>query len=218
MSPFEQDARMSNRSRSQLPFRRYGVAVACVAIAVAVQSLADIGIGQGSPLILLLFPVLIAAWQGGTGPGLVATALTLLACLAQSSPPKGDRASTRGTTHSAWSCSRSRGCFSRLMGSLHAALGTAEAPMSSEERFRSLSDSSPVGIFTMDVEGRCTYTNPRLLAIDGLTPEAVLEDGWQRLIVPEDREAVLERWTAARSEAREYDDIYRLRIPQRGDL
>ncbi len=87
----------------------------------------------------------------------------------------------------------------------------------SEKRFRSLSACSPVGIFTTDVEGRCTYTNPRLQAIDGLAPEESLGDGWLRLIAPDDRARVLERWVAARTERREYDEVCRFRIPQLGE-
>jgi PAS domain-containing protein len=44
-----------------------------------------------------------------------------------------------------------------------------------EERFQSLSACSPVGIFLTDVEGRCTYTNPRCQAICGFT----LEKAWE---------------------------------------
>ena len=69
-----------------------------------------------------------------------------------------------------------------------------------EERFRLLSACSPVGIFTTDVQGRCTYINPRLLAILGYMPEDFAGDGWQRFIHPEDRDLVLERWSAAKRE------------------
>src|SRR4028118_1110577 len=47
----------------------------------------------------------------------------------------------------------------------------------SEERFRSLSACSPVGIFLTDVEGRCTYANPRFQAIGGFSVEQSLGNG-----------------------------------------
>ncbi len=51
----------------------------------------------------------------------------------------------------------------------------------SEERFRSLCACSPVGIYLTDVEGRCTYTNPRCQEIFGFTFEEGLGEGWTQL-------------------------------------
>ena len=94
---------------------------------------------------------------------------------------------------------------------------TEQALRQSEERFRSLSACSPVGIFTADIEGRCTYTNPRLHAILGHTFEEFLGEGWQRFLHPDDRGWVLERWSAAYHDVREFDEVYRYRTAQRGD-
>ena len=94
---------------------------------------------------------------------------------------------------------------------------TEQALRQSEERFRSLSVCSPVGIFTADIEGRCTYTNPQLHAILGHTSEEYLGEGWQRFLHPDDRGWVLERWSAAKREGREFDENYRYRTAQRGD-
>src|SRR5919199_988753 len=58
----------------------------------------------------------------------------------------------------------------------------------SEQRFRSLSACSPVGIFLTDVEGRCTYTNPRCQAICGFTFEESLGVGWSQSVYREGRE------------------------------
>ena len=94
---------------------------------------------------------------------------------------------------------------------------TEQALRQSEERFRSLSVCSPVGIFTADIEGRCTYTNPQLHAILGHTSEEYLGEGWQRFLHPDDRGWVLERWSAAKREGREFDENYRYRTAKRGD-
>ncbi|HYM11446.1 MAG TPA: response regulator [Bryobacterales bacterium] len=58
----------------------------------------------------------------------------------------------------------------------------------SEERFRSLSVSSPVAVFQTDAQGRTLYTNPRWQEISGQPPEESLGDGWTSVIHPEDRE------------------------------
>lgn len=65
----------------------------------------------------------------------------------------------------------------------------AEAALrESEERFRSLSMSSPIGIYMTNAEGCCTWTNPRLQAIAGFTFEEALGEGWQQFVHPDDIE------------------------------
>lgn len=72
-----------------------------------------------------------------------------------------------------------------------------EALAASEERFRSLSTSSPVGIFLADTGGQCTYTNPRCQAICGFAFEESLGDGWAAFIHPDDRERIQATWRRA---------------------
>ncbi|MBD1906280.1 response regulator [Funiculus sociatus GB2-A5] len=83
----------------------------------------------------------------------------------------------------------------------------------SEEQFRSLSACSPVGIFLTDIEGNCTYTNPRYQAIYGITLEESLGEGWAAAIHPDDREAVFSTWYTCANEGREYSDEFRVQPP-----
>ena len=69
----------------------------------------------------------------------------------------------------------------------------------SEALFRSLSESSPVGIFKIDAEGKCTYTNPRCQAIGGFKAAEALGDGWMRFVHPEDIKLILSKWSESRS-------------------
>lgn len=85
----------------------------------------------------------------------------------------------------------------------------------SEEQFRSLSACSPVGIFLTDVEGRCTYTNPRFQVLCGLTDEQSLGDGWLRSVHPEDRPRILADWSAWTLANRDYSSEFRLQTPER---
>ncbi len=64
----------------------------------------------------------------------------------------------------------------------------------SEQRFRSLSESAPVGIFLQDLAGRCLYTNPAWQQIAGRSIEEILEHGWTRALHPDDRERGLAEW------------------------
>lgn len=83
-----------------------------------------------------------------------------------------------------------------------------------EERFQSLSACSPVGIFLTDVEGRCTYTNPRCQAICGFTLEESLGVGWSQSVYPEDRERVFADWSKSTREGREYSDEFRFQTKE----
>jgi PAS domain S-box-containing protein len=70
---------------------------------------------------------------------------------------------------------------------------TAELKESSE-KFRLLTEFSPLGIFLLDKNGKCTYTNPRSHAICGYTFNEALEDGWQKFIHPEDLADLMIKW------------------------
>lgn len=74
----------------------------------------------------------------------------------------------------------------------------------SEAKFRSLSESSPVGIFMTDIGGQCIYTNPRYQAICGCTFDELLGDGWVQFIHPEEREQVATGWSSAVSQRQEF--------------
>jgi two-component system, cell cycle sensor histidine kinase and response regulator CckA len=64
----------------------------------------------------------------------------------------------------------------------------------SEEKFRALCNSSPIGIFMADSQGQIIYSNPRLEEISGLSTAEVLGNGWYRAIHPDDREETLRLW------------------------
>src|ERR671933_1026817 len=83
-----------------------------------------------------------------------------------------------------------------------------------EERFQSLSACSPVGIFLTDVEGRCTYTNPRCQAICGFSFEQSLGSGWLQSVHPEDREQLLTDWSAWTLSHTEYTKEFRIQTPE----
>ncbi|MBD2595887.1 response regulator [Nostoc spongiaeforme FACHB-130] len=65
----------------------------------------------------------------------------------------------------------------------------------SEERFRSLSTCSPVGIFEIDTAGKCKYTNPHYQAICGLNAAESLEKQWLEFVHPDDRERAIATWS-----------------------
>ncbi|MBJ6725476.1 PAS domain-containing protein [Geomesophilobacter sediminis] len=64
----------------------------------------------------------------------------------------------------------------------------------SEERFRKLSESSPIGIYETDAAGRALYLNDKWCEMAGLPREEALGTGWAKALHPEDRERVLTEW------------------------
>lgn len=79
----------------------------------------------------------------------------------------------------------------------------------SEERFRSLSACSPVGIFLTDTEGYCIYTNPRCQSIFGFALEEKSLETWLESIHPDDRERVLTDWSSWVHKIQEYSNEFR---------
>ncbi|MFQ5578843.1 MAG: ATP-binding protein, partial [Anaerolineae bacterium] len=74
----------------------------------------------------------------------------------------------------------------------------AEAALhESEEKFRILTESSPVGIFLDDAEGNAIYVNDRCAELVGLPPEECLKFNWVPSIHPDDRERVTGEWAKA---------------------
>ncbi|HLL41270.1 MAG TPA: DUF4118 domain-containing protein, partial [Rubrobacteraceae bacterium] len=61
--------------RGSSAFLRYGVAVATVALALGLKLLIDPLIVQDTPFLLVFAAIMVSAWFGGLGPGLLATAI-----------------------------------------------------------------------------------------------------------------------------------------------
>ena len=92
---------------------------------------------------------------------------------------------------------------SRLFHSLH--LG--------EQRYALLSDSSPVGVFRTDAEGRCVYVNQRWRDLAGRTIDEVRQHGWRCALHPEDSPLVDQEWTRATREGEPYQQEFRFLRP-----
>ncbi len=84
----------------------------------------------------------------------------------------------------------------------------------SEEQFRSLSASSPIGIFLTDPTGRCTYTNPRCQAICGFRFEESWEMGWAKFVHPDDLDRMLAGWSNCMHRGQTYSDEFRIYTPE----
>jgi PAS domain S-box-containing protein len=87
----------------------------------------------------------------------------------------------------------------------------------SEERFRMLSESSPVGVFHLDPDGCCLYTNQRWQEIAGLTAAESLGQGWTRVDHPEDQKNACAAWHRSVVIGCDFKHEFRLLTP-RGEV
>ncbi|MDP3509138.1 MAG: PAS domain S-box protein [Candidatus Melainabacteria bacterium] len=67
----------------------------------------------------------------------------------------------------------------------------------SENRYRVLCETAPLGIFQATGDGQCIYINTRFAEIFGLTYEEALRDGWSHTVPSDQLEFVGSAWLAA---------------------
>ncbi|HHW76450.1 MAG TPA: EAL domain-containing protein [Xanthomonadaceae bacterium] len=82
-----------------------------------------------------------------------------------------------------------------------------------EQRFRSLTQQLPVGVFMADLEGECRYVNDRWCQQAGLTAEQAAGLPWLQAVHPDDRDQVLKAWRKAVAESSEFVADHRFRSP-----
>ena len=87
---------------------RHVTAVAVVLLTFAAKGPIERLVGPGPPLMFFMPAVTISAWQGGGGPGLLATALAAPSAPTSTSRRSGRWRSPIRTTSSAWWRSFSR--------------------------------------------------------------------------------------------------------------
>ena len=66
-----------------------------------------------------------------------------------------------------------------------------------QERFRAMSDASPVGIFVTDTSGHATYLNERWCALAGIPQAQALGAGWAQALHPDDLVHSFKAWNRA---------------------
>jgi diguanylate cyclase (GGDEF)-like protein/PAS domain S-box-containing protein len=128
--------------------------------------------------------------------------LTWLAALpgvrvAQAAPLWTDHATYAALIGGAVACVCLSLIVSFLQRSKMRAEGLAEQLGESEQRFRTLAASSPVGIFQLDSAGRGVYANARFREILGLGDQHEAEPAWWDAINPEDRDDADFAWVGA---------------------
>jgi PAS domain S-box-containing protein len=72
-----------------------------------------------------------------------------------------------------------------------------ESLRTSEERFRTLADHAPVGIFQSSPDGKTVFVNKSWCVMTGLTFAEAQGDGWTNALHPDDRARVIAGWKHA---------------------
>jgi PAS domain S-box-containing protein len=85
----------------------------------------------------------------------------------------------------------------------------------SEERFRTLSATAPIGICQTNADGICLYTNAYWQEMSGLSFEDSLGNGWLQAVHPQDRQMLFTAWESYLQGEREHLPEFRLLTPQK---
>jgi PAS domain S-box-containing protein len=179
---------------------RYGVAALAVALVVALKLLLDPLIEEQSPFLILSVAVIVAAWFGGLGPGLLATALGALAADYFFLLPRGSFTGLGAELLPLGLFAVQGLVISSLTEALHAARSRAEASAQvaishqenlrlSEERFRLLIEGvEDYAIIMLEPDGRVASWNAGAERINGYRAEEIVGEHFSRFYTEEDLE------------------------------
>ncbi len=159
--------------------RRYGFALLTLVALQAVMAIPEIRDGPGTPILVYFFAVLLSAWYGGFGPGLLTTAVIVFM--------------TSHTSFLYWRVVRlglgiaSGISISALAEVLHSSRRRAER---NEQRFRALIENGWDVISLVSAEGVVQYASPTVTHTLGHAPEDFVGRPALELIHPDDRDGV----------------------------
>src|SRR5215207_472127 len=211
--------------RHTSPLLRYGVAVLAVGMAFLVKLLLDPLIVQETPFLLVFGAIMISAWYGGLGPGLLATVAAGLATDYFFLQPPGSFSVfsletvplllffLEGTLvcllAEALRAARSRAEGSKLEAERH-----QERLRRSEEYFRSLVESMRnYAIFMLDPQGRVASWNAGAERLQGYRAGEIVGEHFSVFFTEEDaKKGTPEKHLeAAASEGRSVGENWRVR-------
>lgn len=213
----------TSTQRSSSAVLRYGLAVSSIAVALILTLLLHPDALQ-SPIFLLA--IILSAWIGGIGPGLVAAALATLAIAYFFLPPiyslKLDPAYTpqllvfflSALLVSSWSAARRRAehALRRARDELEVKVQERTADLSGSneqlqkvfletqalrDRLRLVIDTIPVMVWSALPDGSVDFVNQRWVEYHGFSMEDVDRQGWEAVAHPEDLATALDKWRAA---------------------
>src|SRR5919202_2478175 len=185
-------------SLKSLQVLRYGVAALAVTLALVLKLELSPLIEQETPFLLVLAAVVVGAWFGGLGPGLLATALAALAVNYFFLPPLDSFSGPKAVPLALFTLEGV--LVSIIVTALHSARSRAEATAlearrheeelrRSEERFRLLVEGvKDYAIFMLDPAGRVASWNAGAERITGYQAEEIVGKPFSHFHTEEDIE------------------------------
>jgi PAS domain S-box-containing protein len=179
---------------------RYGVAALAVGVALLIKLLLDPLTVQNTPFLLIFSAIIVSAWYGGLGPGLMATGLSVLATDYFFLYPKGALSgfSVEGIDVAVFMLegilvsvltSSLRSARDRARRSTLEARSHEESLRESEERFRLMVEGvKDYAIFMLDPGGCVTTWNDGAERIEGYSEEEILGGHFSTFYPEEDVE------------------------------
>ena len=184
--------------RRTSPLLRYGVAVLAVEVALVIKLLLDPLITQETPFLLVFGAIMVSAWYGGLGPGLLATVVAGLVTDYFFLPPERSFSgfSVEAVPLLAFVLEDTLVCL--LTEALRAARWRAENSKleaerhhedlrRSEEHFRSLVEGvRDYAIFMLDPQGRVASWNAGAERLMGYKAEEIVGERFSKFFIDED--------------------------------
>lgn len=172
--------------------------------------------GERAPYTPFTLAVLLAAWVGGLGPGLLATAVSLAAGWIMVGGPTSPQMSAIVVIFAINGI-----IISLVCEALHRSRRKAEQNgqqvlegqdqlRASEERFRHLADTAPILIWISDANKSHTWVNRPFLEFTGRPLDQHLGTSWMEAIHPDDRERCLKAYESSFETREPFEIDYRL--------
>lgn len=101
--------------------------------------------------------------------------------------------------------------FTVLFLDITARKGVEQALRKSEATFRGLAQAMPHQVWTATADGMLDWVNERALEYSGANADALLGEGWGRMVHPDDLKFAARQWTRATQAQTNYQAEFRLR-------
>jgi len=195
---------------------RYSVSLFAIAIALSIQLFLEPLWELESPFLLCLAAVMVSAWYGGRGAGILAT---VLAALSGSylflSPTYSCVVDTVGQNLRLFLFVLEGVFLSSTISGLTIAREQVtwgqQALRESEDKFRLVAESLPQIVWTAESDGSVDYYNQRWAEYSGISQQDSYGWGWKPVLHPDDQQKTIDAWNHALEMGELYECEHRLR-------
>jgi PAS domain S-box-containing protein len=179
--------------------RAYLLAILCSGATIALRLYCSQWFDNRLVLVMFVIPILLSAYWGGLGPGILSTAITTLSALYLFIPPRHTLVISRQVDLVQWLILVLVGIIISWLAERLLQFRRQTVQMLSEHRqavsrFRQIAETLPQLVWTTLPDGQPDYFSPQWLAYTGVPEQEQIGNGWIAQVHPDDRERVLARW------------------------